>query len=286
MKTKVFYIIFLFLVAIFTIKDISYAATVGNPIDLDLPPRSIILRQQVIDQTLNDYEEALKIKISFDAEFVFEKELNTTWEVSNAEVGGQWHMGKIGTTIFNRIEPYVKLGSSTLEVKWRQNNTDNIEITTDYGFAFGGGVKLVLLELDNLGVRLTADTQYRVTEPNVDEIVLEGTTVNDSGADFKIEEWQASIALSKKFELPLRWQSIYVVPYTGITLSDSSVEVAFNDPNAPGTDYSLFDANNDSIYGFFMGCDIMPNLTSSFIYSMEIRLLNEMALTFGGTLKF
>ncbi len=285
MKMRVFYIIFLLLVAIFTIKDVSYAATVGNPLDLDLPPRSSILRQRVIDQTLDDYEEAVKIKASFDVEFVFEKELSAPSEVTSPELEGQWNTVKIGTTIFSKFEPYVKLGSSKLKAKWKQG-TENIEVESENGFACGGGIKGVLWEFDDLGLRLTADTQYRITEPDVDEITVGSSTVNDSGADFKIEEWQASIALSKKFELPLRWQSIYVVPYSGITLSDSTADVAFNDPNAPGTDYSLFDANNDSLFGFFMGCDIMPTLTSSFIYSIEVRLLNEMALTFGGALKF
>ena len=285
MKSMNFYIIFLFLVAIFTISDISYAATVGNPLDLDVPARSGILRQQVIDDTMDEYEEAFKLKASFDAEFVLDKDLRTSFEMQGAELEGNWNMTKIGATFFNKVEPYIKLGTSSLEVKWKQNS-ENIEVEADDGFAWGGGVKMVLWDFDNWGIRLTGDAQYRISEPDASQVLRGSTTVNDTGAVFKIEEYQASLALSKKFELPLKWQSIYVVPYTGISISDSTVDVSFKDPNAPGADFSLFDASNDSAAGLFIGCDIMPNLMSSFIYSIEARFLNEIALTFGGTLKF
>jgi len=285
MKTKDFCLIFLILVAIFMTKETLHAATVGNPLDLDVPTGSSILRQRAIDDTLDEYEEAFKIKTSFDAEFILEKELKAPIEIEGAELEGHWYMAKIGATIFNRVEPYIKLGTSSLEVKWKQAS-ESIEIDADDGFAWGGGIKAVLWDFDNWGIRLTADGQYRVADLDTDEIVLEGTAVNATGSDFDIKEWQASIALSKKFELPLRWQSIYVVPYTGVSASDSTVDVSFEHPDFATTDFSLFDASNDNVCGFFMGCDIMPSLISSFIYSVEVRLLSEVALSFGGTLKF
>lgn len=32
-----------------------FAATVGNPLDIDIPERSAILREQAVDETLNTY---------------------------------------------------------------------------------------------------------------------------------------------------------------------------------------------------------------------------------------
>ena len=287
MNTRSIYIIsFLLLVAIFMISTTSHAATVGNPLDLDVPTMSSILRQQVIDDTLDEYEEAFKLKVSFDAEFVLEKDLKAPVEIEGAELEGQWYMAKIGATIFNKIEPYIKLGTSNLEVKWKQNDAHNLEVESDSGFTWGGGAKLVLWDFDAWGIRLTADSQYRIADHDVEEMTREGATVSDSGAIFKIEEWQASLALSKKFEVPLRWQSIYVVPYTGVSMSDSTVDVSFKESGFAVSEFSLFDASNDDVGGFFMGFDIMSSLRSSFIYSIEARFLNEIALTFGGTLKF
>ncbi|MFC1623720.1 hypothetical protein ACFL28_00150 [Candidatus Omnitrophota bacterium] len=286
------YILLLLSGAILMAKTPGFAATVGNPLDLDIPSRSFILRQDVIDETLDEYEKTVKIKAALDTEIIFDRDLNTrtqlaTGQMSGAELEGMWYMLKLGTTFFNRIEPYIKVGTSNLEVKWKQG-TEEIVVEADYGFAWGGGIKGIIWEFDDWGIRLTGDAQYRTSEPDVKDVSRGGgdITVSDIGADFRIEEWQAALVLSKKFELPLKWQSIYLVPYTGMTVSDSTVDVEFTDPNAPGTVYSLFDANNDELYGFLMGCDIMSSLKSSFVYSVEARLANEVALTLGGAMKF
>jgi hypothetical protein len=282
---QILFLATILLASIFIIIGYSEAATVGNPLDLDVPATSTMLRQQVIDNTLNEYEQIVKIKAALDLEFLFGKDLNSSSEVTNAELKGQWYMLKLGTTIFNKVEPYIKVGTSKLETTWRDGGYD-IEVVSDYGFAWGGGVKGVIWDFDDWGIRLTGDVQYRTTGPDVKDITLDNQGIVDQGADFDIEEWQVSIVLSKKFELPLKWQSLYIVPYTGATISDSNVDVKFTNPSAPGQNWTLYEANNDNIYGFLIGCDIMPNLTSSFIYSMELRLANEMALTLGGAIKF
>ncbi len=281
------YILFLLIFgAIFNTGVLAFAATVGNPLDLDIPGHSAILRQEAMDEALDEYEQIVKIKAALDLEFVFDKYLNTNPDWTGAEMEGQWFMFKIGTTIFNRVEPYIKLGTSNLQVKWKQS-TQEIEVEADSGFALGGGVKGVIWDFEDFwDIRLTGDLQYRTTEPDVSEISLDGSTINDSGADFKIDEWQVALVLSKKFELPLKWQNVYIVPYTGVTISDSNVDVKFTDPSNPTANYTLFDANNESIYGFVLGCDIMPSLRDSFIYSMELRFVNEFALTLGGAMKF
>jgi hypothetical protein len=292
MKQKIYFLfIFLFIFIMSAVKDSSFAATVGNALDLDLPAKSAVLKEQAVRGALDDYEQTVKIKTALDLEFVFDKDLKTTWELTGAEMKGSWHMVKLATTLFNRVEPYIKLGTSNLMVEWTQStadSTDSIEVEADYGFAWGAGVKAVLWDFEDLGIRLTGDAQYRVTEPDVSKISRNSgsTDVIDQGADFKVEEWQLSLVLSKKYELPLKWQSVYLVPYAGMTISDSVVDVKFDDSSMPGTDYSLFDAGNKNSYGFVIGCDIMPSLKSSFIYSIEARLFNELALTLGGAMKF
>ncbi|NQT75295.1 MAG: hypothetical protein HQ566_02100 [Candidatus Omnitrophica bacterium] len=276
----------LILCAIFIVEAPVFAATVGNPLDLDIPSQSAILRQQAIGEAMDEHEEVVKIKAALDLEFVFDKDLNASWEMSNPEMEGQWSMFKLGTTIFNRVEPYIKIGTSELEVKWKQG-TSQIEVVADSGLAWGAGVKGVIWDFEDFwDVRLTGDIQYRTTEPDVSEVSLGGNPVVDTGADFKVDEWQAAFVLSKKFELPLKWQNVYIVPYTGLTISDSNVDVKFTNPDNPGTDYTLFDASNESVMGFVLGCDIMPSLRESFIYSIELRFVNELALTLGGAMKF
>ncbi len=282
MKKRYFIILSLIISICCIATKYGFAATVGNPLDLDVPPRSAILRQDVVENTLDEYEQAFKIKASFDAEFLFDKDLHVNPDLSAAEMEGQWYMVKLGMTILNRVEPYVKVGTSNLEVKWRHGAQD-MTVEAD-GFAWGGGLKANILEL--WGVRLTIDGQYRTTEPDVNTITVNSTIINDKGPVFKIDEWQAGLFLSKKFEIPLKFQSIFLVPYTGVVYSDSNVDVSFKDPNNTGADYSLFDANNKTLYGIVLGCDIVPSLSNAFIYSIELRLADEIALSLGSTMKF
>ena len=299
MKKSFILLLYVIWVIFIMTGEMAFAATVGNPIDIDIPSRSILLRQQIIDETLDEYEESVVVKTGVDFEVVFNKDLKAPAEVRlgklNApEMEGQWNMAKLGITLFNRVEPYVKLGTSRLEVKWSQGNgsvtdaVDVIEVETDYGFAWGWGIKGVLFELDDLGLRLTGDAQYRAADLDVDDISRAGSGISTSnaGAEFDVEEWQFSIALSKKFQLPLRWQDIYIVPYTGLTLSDSVVDVSFRDTGPPSELLSLFDAGNDSKLGMFLGLDILTDLKSAFLFNIEARFLNEYALSLGATTKF
>jgi len=285
MKKRYFVILSLIISICCIATKYGFAATVGNSLDLDVPERSAILRQEVIEGTLDECEQAVKIKASFDMEFVFNKDLHVNNDLKGAELKGQWYTGKLGLTLFNRVEPYVKIGTSNLDVKWKQG-AQEIEVDADYGFAWGGGLKVNIWEFENLGIRLTGDAQYRTTEPDVTEITVNSSIVKDSGAKFRVDEWQAGLFMSKKFEIPLKLQSIYVVPYTGVTYADSNVDVSFNNSDMPGADFSLFDANNKKLYGFVLGCDIVPAMGSSFIYSLELRLVDEVALSLGGTVKF
>lgn len=282
---KLYLAVISLIISVSCVTKSGFTATVGNPLDLDVPERSAVLRQEVIEGTLDEVEQAVKIKASFDMEFVFDKDLHLTNELSGAELKGQWWMGKLGLTFFNRVEPYVKIGTSDLEVKWK-HDAQAIEVDADSGLAWGGGLKANIWEFENSGIRLTGDMQYRTTDPDVTEITVDGTSVNDKGPTFKVDEWQASLLVSKKFEIPLKIQSIYAVPYTGVTYADSNVDVSFTNSNMPGTDFSLFDANNKKLYGFVLGCDIVPSLGSPFIYSLELRLVDEIALSLGGTMKF
>lgn len=268
------------------LTSFAYAITVGNPADLDLPPRSAMLKQQAVDQTLDEYEETVKLKAALDIEILFDKDLHTTSEVKNAQMKGEYYMLKLGTTLFNRVEPYIKLGSSNLEVSWR-NEAQEVLVETDPGFAWGGGLKAVFWEFEDIGLRITGDAQYRYTDPEVSHCSLDGYGIGNKGSTFEIEEWQASLLLSKKFEIPLKWNnSVYLVPYTGVTFSDSNVDVRIVDQKNTAADYTLFKANNDSIYGFVAGLDILPSLKSSYIYNIEVMLGNESALSLGGAMKF
>src|SRR3989338_1300834 len=99
---QVYMLFILFFLAIFALGKPSFAATVGNPLDLDVPARSALLRQEAINKTLDEYEQAVKIKAGLDVEIVLDRDLNTPTEVVNAGMEGMWYRSEFGLTLFNR----------------------------------------------------------------------------------------------------------------------------------------------------------------------------------------
>jgi len=69
-------------------------------------------------------------------------------------------MAKLGMTILNRIEPYVKVGTSNLETRWKHGG-QAIEVDAKDAFAWGAGIKASIWDFKDLGLRLTGDVQYR-----------------------------------------------------------------------------------------------------------------------------
>ncbi len=268
-------------VLILGISGTCFAATVGNPLDIDLPENSAYLRSNVIKQTLDEYEK-VAIKGGLDIEIIFNKDLKASEaEVRNAELEGQYYMAKFSTTLYNRIEPYVKVGTSDLEVKW-DYGTNNIKVEADSGLVWGVGAKAILYEFKDYGIRLTLDAQYRETDPDISKAKLNGSSVTATDTRFEVKEWQASLLASKKFIVPFGLKDLYIVPYAGLTYSDSEVDVSFNS----GGLYDLYVAGDDNNIGIVLGVDVLPSLLSSFLFSLELRLINETALTIGGTIKF
>lgn len=268
-------------VLILGISGSCFAATVGNPLDIDLPENSAYLRAHIIKQTLDEYEK-VAVKGGLEIELIFNKDLKgSEAEVKNAELEGQYYMVKLSTTLYNRIEPYIKVGTSDLEVKW-DYGTNNVKVEADTGLAWGFGAKAILYELKDYGIRLTLDAQYRTTDPGVDRAKLNGSAVTATQTRFEVKELQASLLASKKYIFPVGLKDVYFVPYAGVTYSDSEVDVSFNSSGL----YDLYIAGNDNNIGMVLGVDILPSLLSSFLFCLELRLINETALTIGGSIKF
>ena len=155
------------------------------------------------------------------------------------------------------------------------------------GLVLGGGVKAKLWEFASTGIKLTVDGQYKDTQLDFDKAKIDGSTATASATSetFNIKEWQISLLASKKFIFPMGMQDCYTVPYIGVTFSDSDVNVHFTQSTSGGL-YSTYDASNKNPIGLVIGCDIIPSLTSWYLYSFELRLINETAFSLSGTMKF
>lgn len=274
-------IISLFILFVFSAQGL--AATVGSP-EITLPDQSSYFKKDAIDKEFNRYEYNINVKASLDIEIVTERKLESAdADTPSAELEGQTYMLKFSNNFYNLVEPYIKIGSSNLDLKWDQYGR-SVKVETGPGFVWGVGAKVKLYEFEDMGIKLTLDGQYRDTELDIDKIKLAGAVPSTKDENFEIDEWQVSLLGSKKFILPFGNTDYYLVSYGGITYSSSTVDVKFTD--SIGILYSTFDANDRNEFGIVLGCDIMPFYTSCYLLNVELRLINETALSLGGTVKF
>ena len=266
--------------------SVSFAMTVGGQAELSVPEASFFSKARAVEDTLDSYESSMDIKTGFDVEFVAKKRLRTTADDTKAKIEGQNANLKLSMNYSNVLEPYIKIGTSNLRVKWEQRGQDVI-VEAKPGIVFGGGLKAKLWEFASTGIKLTLDGQYKDTQLDFDKAKIGGSTSAASATSetFNIKEWQISLLASKKFIFPMGMQDCYAVPYMGVTYSDSDVIVEFTQSTSGGL-YSTYNANNKDRTGLVFGCDIIPSLLSWYLFSVELRLINETAFTVSGTMKF
>lgn len=256
------------------------AATVGGP-DISIPEGSLYLKQKAINDTLDRYEYNMNIKTGVDFEFITSRKLNaSSAELTNAKIEGQNVVLKLSNNFGDVFEPYIKVGTCNLEIKWDQYG-DRITVETEPGLVWGGGAKLKLWESERYKIKLTLDGQYRKIDAGVDRISL-SSAVDEN---FEIDELQFSLLLSKKYVFPLCLMDYYIVPYGGLTYYRTDVDVNFTQ-STTGLLYSTYNASDKREVGAVFGFDIMPSLLSWYLINFEMRLVNETAFTVGGTIKF
>ena len=269
----------------FGISSFVFGATVGGP-DMSIPDESLFLKDQAIKKSLDRLETEMNIKVGLDMEIVTKRKLSSAADVTDAELSGSNFMFKISDSYKELIETYIKIGTSSLEVEWSQNN-DKVKVESDIGIAWAAGAKAKLWTLKNYNVDLTMDLQYRHTSLGFDKAKINGSVSAASriNEDFTISEWQTSLLASKKYIIPLGVNDCYVIPYGGLTYLASDVDLSFT-RSTSGQLYSLYNADDENDFGVVLGCDIMPFYLSYYLLNFELRLLNETALTLGGTVKF
>lgn len=254
-----------------------FAATAGNTSDPKTPYGPGLANMQATGLG--------PLKVGFDGDWIFNKDLKGKNDISNAGIEGQWYLFRMGYTFAERVEPYVKLGMSHLETSWTQGN-DNVKIKGTNAFTVGVGGKVLVCEIPEYRLRLSLNGQYLYTEPDIDKADINNMlNAVVSAAEFNVKEWQIGGILSIEFPLnydkrdPAAIHSL--IPYVGFAYFDSETKTKFTVGN---TTYDLNKAENDNKFLLITGCDInAPNNAS---LNIEGRWVGETAASGGLTLKF
>jgi opacity protein-like surface antigen len=206
-------------------------------------------------------------------------------DASGSEItSAEWYMGSISCVLFNRVEPYVKLGMAHMKVKWNEGGAD-VKMDSQNGFAWSLGSKVLVWNFEKPHLKLVADGFYRVADLDAEGGTCSGSSVpiNKANSRFFIREWQ--IALIAATDIDISTSSTAsdflgvskLVPYVGMKYSDVSGRLRMTwdsgNYNNPGQIRSRHK------FGVVAGCDFIgPNSIS---FNLEGRFFDETAVTAG-----
>ncbi|MFH1782516.1 MAG: hypothetical protein ABH848_02755 [Candidatus Omnitrophota bacterium] len=275
----------IFVLIILGLASSSYAMSVGGP-DMSVPEKSLYTKEKAVDAELDKYEFNMNVRTGVEAELIFDRDLDSAEaDTTSAKLKGQNYMIKFSNNFYDVIEPYIKIGTSNLKAEWDQFGR-SVEIEADPGFMWAMGARAILADIEDYNVKVSLDVQFRSMDTEIDTAELDGASQSSIiGEEFKIDEWQISLMASKKYVVPFSYHDYYAIPYGGITYSLTDIDVSFTDPSN-NLLYSLFNADDDREFGLVLGVDVMPSLASWYLFNIEMKFLNEFALTLGSTIKF
>ncbi|MFH1478663.1 MAG: hypothetical protein ABIG92_02670 [Candidatus Omnitrophota bacterium] len=262
----------------------SFAMSIGGP-DMSIPEKPLYTKDKAVNRELDKYEFNTNLRAGAEMELIFGRELEgAEADISKAELKGQNYMIKFSNNFNNIFEPYIKIGTSNLKAEWTQYG-ESIEVTGDPGFIWCMGAKAILADIKDYGVKVSFDMQHRSLDTKIDTAKRGGTTIGSmKDEEFTLKEWQFSLMASKKYIFPFKQEDYYVIPYGGITYSLTDVNVRFTEPS--GREVSTYNADDKNDFGFVLGFDVMPSLSSWYLFNFEMKLINEFAITMGSTIKF
>ncbi|MFH1848029.1 MAG: hypothetical protein ABH825_02280 [Candidatus Omnitrophota bacterium] len=256
------------------------AGTVGNPISTDEPQGEGIFS---LKQDKNS-----SIRGGLDFEFLLNRNLAANASTNLELTSGRSYMARISYSLFDRIEPYFKLGIAQYDVKWTESGRD-IEIESDEQYAWALGLKTLILNLESPKMKLIADGFYRMAALEPSEGRVDGSLVSVDSAKsvFTITEWQIALALATEIDIGggPRGEFLGVskmMPYIGAKYSDIGGRIRATISDAVYYNPGIIESDNN--YGCFVGCDFIgPN---SVVLNVEGRFVDENAITVGLAAQF
>lgn len=253
------------------ICGLSAAETIGNTADMHFPSG-----RGVYSAGLGDF---ISLNVGFDTEFLLEKEFaHDATVTSNPKLEGVFYSGKFALTLFNRIQPYIKVGMiDGLEMNWSDvNGTMKMEAGTTP--VWGGGIKAYLWEFEGMGLKIFSTASFRAAKPDSFRTVsVGGNTGNITNKKLQIFERQAAVGVSREFTVP-GYENVSIVPYIGGVWSETSVRASItqgsNIINAGAT------GQKDNA-GLFLGADFL--FADNFSLNLEGRFIDQQAVSAGFT---
>lgn len=267
-------------ILILSISSLGLAGTVGNSATTSDPKGSGIFSMR---QNKN-----FSVKSGVDFEILFDKDIKAS-DGSNTELtSGEWYMAKVSCLMFNRVEPYIKLGMAHMKARWTEAGT-TVKLESDTNFAWALGSKFLIWDFKQPNLKIIGDGFYRMADLEGEEGYY-GSTKIDMDANksrFLIREWQIALLAATEIDVASPGNEGFlgvstIIPYAGVKYSDMNGRLRLSWTSGNYNNPGKFDAADN--FGIFAGCDFVgPDSVS---LNLEGRFLDETAITTGLSVLF
>ena len=215
-------------------------------------------------------------ELSLESNFIFESDIKPDNSSNNQKEEGEWYLVKGTANITDYLDLYARVGVSHLK---HEDKSQNINEEMDYSLAFGGGVKILLYEYNPWGFKITLDSQYYGTFPDIKSVKIDSTT-HSGGIQISYKEHNIQTALVSQIKTGP------ILPYLGVTFSYRNIDNEFTVNNVK---YNLSGKNKNKV-GMTVGLDFPFTFeeiaSGTGILSLEGRLFDEMGLSVSLTNRF
>ncbi|MCX5715284.1 MAG: hypothetical protein NTV07_00105 [Candidatus Omnitrophica bacterium] len=255
----------------------AFAGTVGNTGGADTLRGTGIFS---LKKTSN-----IPIETAIDADIIFARDLSAEGATNASIKESQWYMVRLGYRMFDRIEPYVRLGGAHLKAKWTDSaSAQKIEMDTSSGFAWGLGLKALLFDIKNPRIKIIGDGSYRTTDldPHKGYFNAEATGIDKNNSKFVIREWQVALLAATEMDLSAikgrseTLKGYKLCPYAGVKYSDVSARIRMV---ASGATYYPNNIESDRKFGIVTGLDLTGD--DNIAVNVEGRFIDETAVSAG-----
>lgn len=251
------YLSFIFLLACGTLS----ALYMGNPAE-----------PQIIDKGFwISPEAAFGLKVGYQGDRVADRKMHThKGRIDDMELS--MDQGVLTLGYLDRIEIYGSVGSINGSFSNRfHSDSKRRQYETEDGCTVGTGGRFLLAQWGGAVIGIDGKAQWG--NPSIHWMAVDGVSKNTRG-HLRYCEWQASFALS--------YTVSWLTPYLGVKYSNVHARVS----GIPKAIYShtRFSMVNRCRFGLAIGCTLCPG--NKFDLFAEAQLIDEQALSFGGTLKF
>ncbi len=214
------------------------------------------------------------VKIGYQGDWVFDRLLKS-YAGSHGKIDHFEILMNQGAVILNyldRFEIYGTVGSMRNHF-WYRPHVDHKrrEFETNNHWTAGGGARFLVAEWGNTGLGVDGKVQYG--KPPIEWITVNGVSSSSSGHVI-YREWQGSVAAYHTLGL--------FTPYLGVKYTNIHANVVGLSKSV--YPHRHFKMTNRSRFGMALGCTLSQGKKVD--VNLEVQLIDEQGLTFGGNIKF